>query len=191
MSEFKIVFNDFLDDFDSVRYFADKANFKDTESEYDGAIYPNLCTEIPNNIKAEVFNKISGFFGVKVKSEKIFMRLSLDGDKPPHAAHNDSLMGKYTFMLYLNRLEDCKGGTSFVNHKDIDIEKGIVSDEHLQVWENDTNKRQKWDILDSIKMQTNKALMFNSNFMHWAEMPYCFGDNSRNGRLLLIAFFDL
>lgn len=191
MSYFKVVFHNFFDDFESVREFADKAKFKDTKSHYDNAVYPNICDEIPDHIKKEMLNKIQGFFGVKPKNEKIFMRLSLPGDKPPHAAHNDSIMGQYTFMLYLNRPEHCKGGTSFVKHQDLDMRFGVKTQEGVKVWERDTNKREKWQILDSIAMETNKALLFNSNLMHWAESPYAFGQSQLDGRLMLIGFFDL
>ncbi len=191
MRNFKFVLHDFLDNYKLLRSHADTLDFKGEVNPYDGVEYPNISADVPDVIKNEVISKLGGLFGAPLKSANIFMRLSLDGDIPPHAAHNDVIMGQYTFMLYLNRPEHCKGGTSFVKHKELDMRNGPDGEEGLAAWESDTNKREKWDRLDTVKMETNKALAFNSSMMHWAESPYAFGGSAKDGRLMLICFFDL
>lgn len=186
MGSFKLVFDNFLDDFDQLYDHAINADYQGELNPYDGVMYPNISTNIPINIKCEIVNKLQGFLGVELKDIKMFMRLSLDGDNPPHSAHNDIKMGRYTFILYLNKVEHCHGGTSFVRHKDYPERET----EH-EIWARDTNKRDKWLVGDSVSMHPNKALLFNSELMHWAESPACYGDSAKNGRLILGCFFNL
>lgn len=191
MNEIKIILNNFLSNYEGFRSYVDNLDFKGEINPLDGVLYPNISYNIPQDIDAEITAKLEGLLGGKLKNKKMFMRLSINGDKPPHAAHNDVVMGQFTFMLYLTREEYCRGGTSFVSHKDLDMRSGVNSEEEGEVWRRDTNKREKWNKLDTVKMESNKALLFNSNLMHWAESPYSFGDSAEDGRLLLICFFDL
>ena len=191
MGEFKLVLHDFLDDFDAVRHYADGCDFSGAVNPVDGVEYPGICTEIPVVLYNEVVNKLSNFFGKPMRDVNMFMRLSLAGDKPPHAAHNDATMGALTFMLYLTRDEHAAGGTSFVKHATEGMEHGVVTPAQQKIWKRDTNKRECWRQTDTVKMRQNKALVFNSNLMHWAESPYAFGDSAANGRLMLICFFNL
>ena len=187
---FKCIFHDFLDDFDLLRKYVDTVNFKGELNPDDGVFYPNISFDIPEKYRIEVVDKLGGFFGVELKNVKMFMRLSLNGDNPPHAAHNDQVMGQYGFMVYLNRFEDCKGGTSFVKHNDGSMEFSTTEADQL-TWKRDTNKREMWERTDTVSMTPNKAVLFNSGFTHWAEMPHSFGTSAADGRLLLICFFDL
>ena len=118
------------------------------------------------------------------------MRLSPQFTVAPHQAHTDTLMGNFSLMLYLNRLEDCEGGTSFVIHKEALIDSSPINDKQLKVWQRDTNTPEAWQIKDVSQMIPNRACIFDANLMHRAEPIGGFGDNSQNARLVLTAFYD-
>lgn len=188
---FKVVFHDFLDDYESFISQSESFTFKDKYSPMDGVTYPNICEDFPESIRAEVISKLSGFFGAEIKDPKMVVRLSTEGARPPHLAHNDSVMAKYTFMLYLNKPEHCKGGTWFVDHVDEPMSELVYKEEQHDIWKRDTNNPEKWKVIDSIGMQTNKGVLFSSNLMHMTAKPYGFGNSIKDGRLVLICFFDL
>lgn len=117
----------------------------------------------------------------------MFLRLSLEGDTPPHGAHNDSVMGDHTMILHLTREEFCKGGTSLLSHREISSD---ISEDQLEIWERDTNKYCAWKIEKMFHMEPNRAVIFPSSKMHRAEASN-FGDSPENGRLILGCFFSV
>lgn len=191
MSNFKVIFHDFLDDYEGFIAQSDTFEFKDKYSPNDGVTYPNICENFPDEVRQEVLAKLTGFFGMEPKDPKMVVRLSLAGSNPPHLAHNDSVMGQYTFMLYLNKPEHCQGGTWFVDHKDCPMSELVHTEEQHKIWQRDTNDPSKWVVIDSVGMQTNKAVLFKSNLMHQTADPCGFGSSIEDGRLVLICFFDL
>lgn len=173
-------FNDFLPErlFNRLRKHCDSASFAGVRNPVDGVIYPNICTDIPE----EVFEYLGA-------PKTVFMRLSLSGVVAPHQAHTDTLMGAKSLMLYLTRKEYCQGGTSFVEH----IETGMRSDPQdaveLAIWQRDTNTPQAWGVYALAKMVTNRAIIFDASLMHRAEPIGGFGTDAADGRLVLTAFY--
>lgn len=178
------VIDGFLDDFDALRAHCDAVDYSGEVNPYDGVTYPGISFDIPDKVRKEVVNKLRAI------NPKLFLRITYEGERVPHSAHNDRLMGKKGCIIFLNRESDCKGGTSFVRHKVHGMEFGPETDDQLKVWQRDTNNYDSWDITSMVNMAPNRALIFDSERMHRAETPSAFGNSPKDGRLAMVCFYD-
>jgi len=181
----------FLDDFDSFRNHCDSVDYCGEVNELDGVFYPNVSTDIPDQTRQEVIDKVAHAMGVDISPGAMFLRLSEQGVDAPHQAHTDSIMGQYGMMLYVNRLEDCIGGTSFVIHKDSGLIENPINEIQEFIWKRDTNVSDAWQIMDICPMITNRAMIFKADRMHRAEPVGGFGEGAKRGRLVLTFFFNV
>jgi hypothetical protein len=187
MTPHSIIIDDFLPDFDGWREWADTAKYDPIENPVDGVVYPGICTAIPSFGTQQ---RLSLVMGTNVKVRTLFMRLSLEGIAVPHQAHTDAVMGEFSLMLYLNRAEHCRGGTSLVRHVS-GMDSHPTTPEQVALWEQDTNAPDRWSIYSMAEMKPNRAFIFRSDLFHRAEPIGGFGAGPTNGRLVLTAFFDL
>jgi hypothetical protein len=169
-----LVVDDWLHDFNGWRAWADGLKYEDAINPSDGVRYPGIYRNVPT---WGVRQRLSAFFG-EVRINAIFLRLSPEGVPVPHQAHHDALVGRYSMMVYLNRPEHCRGGTSLLKPK-----------EGMQ-WERDTNRPEMWDVVSLCEMQPNRAFIFRADLWHRAEPIGGFGKDARDGRLVMTAFFD-
>lgn len=179
-----------LDDFDEFRLFCDKLEFSDRVNPVDGVSYPHIAI-VPSSVKEEIKEKLSAYLGVSVNFNAVFIRLSPKGVDCPHQAHTDTCMGQYSFMLYLNRRNDCEGGTSLVIHKKTGLYSHPINDKQLKIWENDCNNTDAWQILTMCSMVPNRGFIFDSTLMHRAEPVGGFGESAKDARMVLTVFFDV
>ena len=184
---FKIIDN-FLDDFESFREYCDSLDYDGFTNPVDDVFYEGVNINIPENIKAEIEAKLGANKAITINA--IFLRLSTTDMHAPHQAHTDAVMGSKSLMLYMNRLEDCEGGTSLVMHKRTGLNYQPVNDKQLKVWGDDMNTPDAWQIYRICNMIPNRAFLFDANLMHRAEPIGGFGNNAKNGRLVLTAFYD-
>lgn len=185
------VISDFFPNFDEVRAQLDELDYSAAVNPYDNVEYQGICTEIPQSIKNHVYSAINHFFGRFPDNTNLFLRLSTEGVTVPHQAHNDESMGNWAMMIYVNRPEHCAGGTEFIDHVDHPMANGPTDDAGVEVWKRDNNDKNKWMVIDTVKMGSNKALVFPAKRMHRAVDPVSFGTTPKDGRLLLICFFTL
>lgn len=174
-----IIIDSFLPDFDDWRAWSDKQTYAPVVNPADGVSYPGICREVPTWGAAQ---RLGAIFGQPVNIKAAFMRLSLQGDRVPHQAHNDVVMGQYSMMVYLNRPEHCQGGTSLVRH---------VSGDDFAHWQTDHSKPEMWNVYSLCEMQPNRAFIFRADLFHRAEPVGGFGTDATNGRLVFTAFFDV
>lgn len=179
MNLHSLVLDDFLPDFSGWRAWADTAHFSDVINPADGVSYPGICDAVPTFGTRQ---RLESVMGRQVRINALFMRLSLEGVQVPHQAHNDAVMGKFSMMLYLNRPEHCRGGTSLLRHIEREPDK--------ETWERDTNDPEMWEVLSLCQMKSNRAFIFRSDLWHRAEPIGGFGTTAVDGRLVLTAFFD-
>jgi hypothetical protein len=156
----------------------------------DEVFYPNVSLDIPEAIKKEVEDAIKEEFGEDIVVNAMFLRQSSLGVYCPHPVHTDTLMGEWAVMLYLNREEDCRGGTSFVKHTETGLYDNPQTPEELSIWEKDYNNLDAWSIYDMAYMEPNTAVLFDGDLMHRAEPVGGFGDTNENSRLVLAVFFN-
>ncbi len=181
-----IRFENFIADFDALNKHARSLSYGGVVNPQDGVLYPDVSSDVPFDTVAEIKYKLEHTLAFTVNISMSFFRLTnTKTSTAPHQAHNDVVMGDFTFLLYMQNGE---GGTSFVYHKDEGMEHGPVNDEELAVWKRDTNILDAWEINGVVGMKENRACIFDSSFMHRAEPVNGFGNTVDNGRLVLTAF---
>lgn len=184
MSVAKLTIDDFLPKwvFEGVDEFARAQDYTGGHCPNDGVTYPDVCEKIPTILSQYV----QAATGLEIETE--FFRLTTENTAgAPHQAHTDSIMGRYTFILYM---QDGEGGTSLVRHKETGMNSNPESAYELRIWERDTNVPEAWDIEYLFEMKANRAVMYPSRMMHRAEPIGGFGDSARNGRLVYTAFLS-
>ena len=186
-----VIIDDFLDDYKSFRYHCDHVNYDGITSPVDDIFYPGVSLDIPAEIAGEVKNKITHRLGADIDVKYMFLRLSVDGVHDPHIAHTDSSMGEYSAMLYLNKTNDCIGGTAFLTHKDTGLNSNPINEKQELVWRRDHSRFDAWQISNMLSMRQNRLVMFNSDHMHAALPVGGFGSSAKDGRLVLVCFFDV
>lgn len=184
-----LIIDNFLSQFEALRMYADEAAYRTIENPVDGVSYPGICSHIPTEIGDEVRERLSLVTGRTVDVRYLFIRLSLEGVPVPHQAHTDATMGRYSLMLYLNRPEDCRGGTALVRHVS-GMDSNPADDEQAAIWKRDTNAPERWTPYMLCEMRPNRAFVFDAALMHCALPIGGFGGNPRNGRLVLTGFFE-
>lgn len=175
-----VILDDFLPDFAGWRAWADGLKFAPERNPVDGVEYPGICTAVPTHGTRV---RLSAIMGRPVQLHALFLRLSLEGVHVPHQAHHDADMGDFSLMLYLNRPEHCRGGTSLLEHV-----SGVDPD--VDTWKRDTNRPEQWRVVSLCQMVPNRAFVFRSRLWHRAEPIGGFGTDSANGRLVLTGFFS-
>ena len=185
-----LIIDDFLESFEALREYADTAVFSDVVNPVDGVVYPLICSEIPEGIRAEILAKLEDFKGAPIESPTIFMRRSPAGVPVPHAVHSDMSMGSHSLMVYLNREEDCRGGTSFLSHKATGIGYNPDRPDFAYIVAADQNNHDAWMIRDMIDMKPNRAAIFDASRLHRAEPSGGFGTTPRDMRVVLTCFFS-
>lgn len=183
-----LIRDSFLDNYDWFRTYCDGLDYDVVTNPTDGVDYHGISLEIPEFMKIDVLYKLQQLVG-PITRYNMFLRQSVDGSKAPHGAHNDLSMGQHTMILYLNRPEHCKGGTSLVSHKEHGMSES-VTEEQIEIWERDTNNYDAWEIDEMCDMKSNRAFICPAGRMHRAEDGH-FGDNNEDGRLVMVCFFDV
>ena len=184
-----LIIDNFLSGFESFRDSLDSHIFSGVQSPVDDIFYSGVSADVPKSVSDNIKSRLDLYFG-DVEISFQFMRISQGGVFAPHEAHNDASMADYSMMLYLNRLEDCQGGTSFVSHIEEGMKFGPISDEQFNTWENDSKDRSKWFIDDMAEMKPNRAVIFESDRMHRSEPIGGFGKTTKDARLVLVTFFN-
>ena len=185
-----IIIDDFFTDFDAVRRWADEARFIDVTNDVDGVVYPDVCIEIPSWLLMETHTGAARALGWTPLLRVLFARLSVAGKVAPHQAHTDVTMGQYSMMVYLNRPEHCRGGTSILRHIETGAERNPTDAEGEAIWRRDTNVATAWEHTAMCGMKPNRALIFPADLYHRAEPVGGFGSDSKDGRIVMTMFFD-
>lgn len=186
-----VVIDDFFDNFDLLRDKLDGESFEGVTNPEDGVFYPGVCVEFGDTERAEVVYKLSKVMGRNVKINYLFCRLSTTGMKAPHQAHNDAIMGDYTAIIYMNRPEHCIGGTELVRHIETGMDYDADTPERLEAWQLDHNAPEAWEVRESVEMTTNRLMLIDSHEMHRSQPINGFGEDAKDGRMVIICFFDL
>lgn len=184
-----IVADDFLDNFGEFNDWARQQDYAVTHNPFDGVEYPDIVVLNPQaEIGQAVQSKASALNGFEVRANALFLRLTnAHTSTPPHQAHNDTAMGRMTFILYM---QDGPGGTSLVRHKYSGMNTNPRGEFEHSLWARDTNVPEAWEIEEMFDMKANRAIMYPAMCMHRAEPIGGFGDDVETGRLVLTAFFD-
>lgn len=177
--------------FARLRDFADSANYKNEYNPADGAYYPGISKNIPDDIQYHIWEELAWAHAVnKVKPNYTFMRLSVEGTPTHERYHTDVAMGEYTLVLYLNRTEHCQGGTDVVAHCSGFAFTPRDAEDYV-LYKEDQDNDAAWDIVHRCKMKSNRAFIVNSDRLHVAQPKGGFGKDTTDGRLVLCCFYEV
>lgn len=178
--------DDFFEDGDATRKSILSANFSDVTSPVDNVTYPDICLDVPEQVRNELISKISKIMNLKVIPKFLFARAMIKGRPVPHKVHSDFNMAAYSAHVYLSPKWPEGSGTSFYRHQ-TEGEKGNYQTDWSQISHNEMDK---WHKYARVPAKFNKLLIHRSEFWHMAEPQDAWGDNHKNGRLVLTMFFD-
>lgn len=181
------------EDFEKLNEYARGLDYSGIVNPEDLVEYPNVSAEVPEWVKAHVEDRIFEMSKRRLRVKWAFFRLSDDGTPvAPHQAHTDTVMGQFTFLLYMQDApEGVKAGTSLVKHKTVGglHQDPWTSAEH-EVWQKDHSDPEKWVIWKFFEMERNKGVLYESKLMHRAEPVGGFGSGIEDGRLVLTCFLE-
>ena len=184
-----MIIDNFLDSFEELKAKSQSDCFADMVSPTDGVTYPLICTDIPENVKQEVFRKLGELIGGEIENPSIFMRRCPKGAKSPNKVHSDISMGRYSCMVYISKPIGANSGTSLVKHKKTGIAYNPESEEFAKIVMNDRNNDDAWEVLNMVKMKPNRAFVFKAEALHRSEPIGGFGEG-KEARVVLTCFFS-
>lgn len=133
-----------------------------------------------------IFNKMRG----DAKLEAIQTNPHIDGVDMLNAA----------MVLYLNKPEECVGGTAFYRHKKTGFEILNTQDQFTSTFNNDrgkltrndytdfvTESNEEWELIDMIEMKYNRMVIYPPNVFHSAYLTR--NDFLEYDRLTQLGFF--
>ena len=178
-----MIIDGFLNKFEDLKKYASVASFNREASPADGAVYPAIDFNIPDDIKTDFVDRIQEEKGFKINPRMIFLRANALGEAEPYQAHNDLNMADHTCILYLTD----RGGTAFVQHKETGVDKNDF--DFYDAWARDCNKYDKWEVKDFCEMKPNRALFFDAELMHRGEPIEGYGEGN-DSRMIMVCFYD-
>lgn len=184
-----LVIDDFLPGFVELRdYLVESSDFGGAEGP-DGVVYPDICTDIPQVFKDDIQAMLDQIATGNAEITQFFARKSSEGVDAPHQVHSDLEWADWTLIVYMNKLEDCIGGTSFLRHQ-LGFSTHPINQKQVDIWREDTNNPDKWSVYDVCEMVPNRAVIFPAKMLHRAEPLGGFGTTNEDSRIVLTAFFN-
>lgn len=186
-------FDNFAPDADAVRTGVINGEFS-VKTGPDGAQYTGISTyPVP-----QWFYRISELLGVPIITKLSCFRLNLAGELPHSWVHSDDICAKYASVLYLNRSDQCTGGTAFWRHSKLGISKlpsreslGMNADSFYKQMDKDWKDLNLWEQESIVPMQWNRFITYPTSLFH-SRFPFeAFGHGPSDGRLIWICFYDL
>lgn len=164
---------------------------------------PDLETYKNINVRPsdEFAGLLSARLGKDVKCGYSLLRVNFDGQMPNNAVHTDSGYDQFAVILYLNRPEDCKGGTAFWRHKkygwthwptDEQVRRTCRKANKIgDQLRGDANNPDAWELVHVAEMKFNRMIAFPTNTWH-SRWPWpAFGKTMEDARLIWVSFFSV
>lgn len=169
-------------------------DFPDQPNPTDGYQYPfTLVLDDWAELKKDITEQLQGVMGSRVCLRLLVARISTEGTPCPEQAHSDMQIvepsPQYTMVLYMNTQAQSMGGTSLLRHLTMNWQFDTL-DPFIE-WRADQNIPEAWDKELMCKMQPNRAFIFASDSIHRSEPVGGFGKDKEEGRLVVVALFDL
>lgn len=180
--------DNFLPDPEAVRAHALASEFIDYEGQ-DGQTYKRVAiTDVPG--LTERLTAHAG--GHAPRMLGMGYRLNFGGELPNAAIHSDIGWGSHALVLYLSSPPPGEPqGTAFWRHREtgeVSLAPGDLG--LLSLVENDWDQPEKWELVQLVQHQFNRALIYPSSLFH-SRYPFpAFGTGPEDGRLIAVAFFN-
>jgi hypothetical protein len=193
-----LIIDDFLSNPDEVRAQALKLNYqKPAEKTY----FPGTNSDLPliiNGLDEFVQNILQESLVPAPGTSHGKCRIAMAGEQGLGNVHIDK--AHWSGILYLNKPEQCSGGTDFFRHIPTDSERAPVFPEDLakfgyqkpiEVWDDfllrDSNDQTKWEKVFHVPMRYNRLALFRPWFWHNAGPG--FGSTLEDARLVMLFFY--
>jgi len=174
-------------EFELIRSYAQTLTYKPVVAPFDGQTYPNIGLPVPPAVEERLAINLTWLMGYKVMPVYTAFRLSIEGSNPPQWAHSDAEVSKFGMFVYLN---DGPGGTVALKHKRSGMCLHPCTEHELELWRQDYDNMDEWEIQARIDCKANRAVLLRSEVIHAALPKHGFGKDVTDGRLILLAFFD-
>jgi hypothetical protein len=182
-----LVYDDFFDDFDWIREHAYRLEYQ-SACGFDGQTYQQVSGDVPGFLVNDLSMRLTWVFGRRVNQKLTFFRLSTEGIESPQWCHSDFELSQFALFMHMNW---DTGATALLRH----IENGMFmhpKDEHqLSIYQQDKNNYHAWDQTTVIEGAPNRAIILRSDLLHGALPMSGLGSTVKDGRLMLVSFFDL
>lgn len=190
------IIDDFLPDPEKFREEALKAPFYEIRS-HEGESYKNI------NVRPS--NEFEGLLGQRLRCDvKIgysLLRRNFEGELPNHSIHSDNGYDDYAGVLYLNRPEDCKGGTAFWKWRELDThnfpteaEIRRLGKKPLRVYQKlheAYNRPEEWEQVHVAEMKFNRLVVYPTKTFHSRWPLAAFGTTPETARMIVAMFFSI
>jgi hypothetical protein len=188
--------DDFAPDALAVREAAIAGSFSEEQGP-DGAMYSGISHYA---VPEHWYGRIENIVGFPIVSRLECFRLNLAGEMPKSWVHADDICAEHASILYLNREEDCRGGTAFWRHAALGMDRRLTEEdmrargirsEVFHAWmTNEWKNLAFWEMTALLPMRFNRFLTYPTCFFH-SRYPFeAFGNAPENGRLVWVCFFD-
>ena len=203
-----IVIDNFYEDIEKVREFANSLPY--TKSQYICNSSPGKRVRLELDIReiqkiAINLLEVPNWLLIDVEPRVIFNKMRSDdvlsaNQTNPHVdTHRGHSVNFNVAMVgYLNKPEECSGGTGFYRHKGtgiFDVKNKHQASNVINYFEGKTTNYGKfmsesnedWELIDLIEMKSNRAIFYPSNVFH---SPYITeGDFTEYDRFTQLGFF--
>lgn len=189
MNPIVLIKDEFLKDANQFKAKLIELGFGDVVSPVDGVKYPGICMLKEQSIVDDISRSLNSLIlsedciqekYEEIKVNYLFARIMKKNHNSPHIVHEDSLMGKYSALVYLNEPDEIsRHGTAFYTHLTNEIQ------------ESDYKSLYNWSDYLFVKAKFNRLLIHKSEYYHAALPSYGFGEQPENARMVLTCFFDL
>ena len=186
-------FDDFAPDAASMRVEVIEGGFS-TQTGPDGAKYTGISLHsVPH-----WFDRVSELLNKKIIPKLSCFRVNLAGELPHSWVHSDDICAKYASVLYLNRPQECKGGTAFWKHDKLNLdhlptreELGDQAESFYEMMTSEWKNLTHWKQISFVPMKWNRFITYPTCFFH-SRYPFeGFGTGPRDGRLIWVCFYDI
>lgn len=185
--------DDFLPDATAFREALLPAPFVDIK--FHGETYNRIQVRSTEEHKALLEKAV----GRPIEQEYSFVRLNYAGELPNHSIHCDTYCGGYVALLYLNRPEQCRGGTALWKHRASGYDHLPTEHEVRRTGKSparfmdqlvpDYNRPEAWEQVGLAEMKFNRLAIHSTDKFH-SRWPFeAFGTTPTDGRLIWISFF--
>jgi hypothetical protein len=189
MSPTVLVFDDTLQDADSIRQDALQSDFVDET--YQGAVYPGILPS--GGMAGEMEYRIGEALGSAIDMRLSFFRLTLAGQHHPTFIHCDRSVGtEWAAVYYLTPPEHCQGGTAFWQHRSTGLERLPVDSDAgtLALLGRDGQDQSAWNLVGLVGMKWNRLVLYPGDLFH-SRFPKNFpAEEKAKGRLTWVGFFN-
>lgn len=182
-----IVADDFLPNPEQVREAALKSDFGPRV--HDGVTYQGVGVSNQPDFSPLLANLLGSNVAIRMS----FFRCMVEGEEPTSYIHADNACAAFAGVLYLNKPEQCRGGTAFWRHKQTDWTSWYpgYGPEVAKKIQADGQDESLWVQESLIGMRFNRFITYPTTQFHSMYPKAPWAKDRENARLIWACFYDI